>query len=127
MRAMVKGGRLTFGVFLVGLVACSSSSPLTFGRVTDRQHVDARDWVQYIPGVHNPGYCSLVGKIEECTPGINTPDQWIPQHDPETWRLHLSGFRKGKPATGWISVDRSVYDGCDVGSQFDVGICRPLP
>lgn len=96
-------------VLACGLCACAKQGP-SAGTVVKKRHIPASE--EWIPGVDVPGSCNMIGKIEECDPGVHVPGHY--QDNPEEWQLYLQADPKHK---GWRDVDPGTYERCDVG-QF---------
>lgn len=99
-------------LFIAAFAACGSQGP-SRGTVLDKRYHQASE--HYVAGVDIPGSCSMVGKIESCSPGIHTPGYW--QNDPQWWELKIRSD-DGK-RTGWRGVDETTFHRCNVGAECD--------
>lgn len=80
------------------------------GTVVDRSHDAAYSY--WVAGVQTPETCTMVGKVEDCTPGINIPGHM--QYVPETWSLKLDDGKH----KGWRDVGEEAYNACLVNEHY---------
>lgn len=96
--------------------ATACSHPPSSGTVVDRHDNPAYSY--WVAGIDTPATCTMVGKIEDCNPGIHIPGH--EQYVPESWSLKLSqNNNDGKKAkVGWRDVGQSTYDSCQLNSFY---------
>lgn len=96
---------------IVVLAACGPSGP-SAGMVKDKDFTEAHE--DYIAGFDMPGSCQMVGKVEQCTPGMHIPAR--SDYTPDRWSLYLDDGNKHR---GWVDVSQDTYDRCHAGSWCD--------
>lgn len=99
-------------LFLLALAACGSQGP-SRGTVVDKRYNPPSSY--WVNGIDIPGSCSMVGKIESCSPGIDIPGHI--QYVDQSWELKIRSDDGKK--TGWRDVDETVFHRCNVNDECD--------
>lgn len=99
-------------VVLVALLAVAScgNGPKS-GTVVDRH--DEPPYSYWVSGIYVPATCEMIGKIEDCNPGINIPGH--EQYVAENWSLKL---RPDSGKAGWRDVSETVWNACEVNDYY---------
>lgn len=119
-KAALKAIRSIVGVLLLlALAACGGGSHWHgSGTVIGRSYDDPDQWYQ--PPIITPGSCTMIGKTESCSPGVNIPGQWY--YDGPHWHLTVDDGVKHHE----VEVDQSTYYSCRNGSTWNTETgCHP--
>lgn len=97
------------------IVAAACSHPPSSGTVVDRR--DSAAYSYWVAGITIPGSCTMVGKVEDCTPPVMIPGH--EQYVPEEWSLKLDENRgDGKAKQGWRGVSHDAYNACHLQAFY---------